>query len=73
MSNRSLEYCQQQIDELQGRLVHQEDMLQFLNERVAQQDKLIMQLQQQLQHHHKKVDDLAFSIESNSDQKPPHY
>ena len=73
MNKPSLEQCQEQIDDLQGRLIHQEDMLQSLNERIAEQDKIIMQLQQQLQHHHKRVDDLAFNIETKVNERPPHY
>jgi len=51
---------QAQIEDLQSRLSFQEDMLQALNETVAQQDTVIMQLRQQLKHYQERLDNVAF-------------
>lgn len=73
MRETQQELLQQQIDELQSRLAYQEDMLNDLNTVMATQDKIIAQLQQQLQQQQNKLDDVSFSIESSSNEKPPHY
>ncbi|WP_370979695.1 SlyX family protein [Agaribacterium sp. ZY112] len=68
---------QQQITDLQSRLVHQEDWLQAMNARIAEQDNEIARLQLQTQHL------AALLKESQSsegaagfnaaDERPPHY
>jgi len=64
---------QQQIEDLQSRLAYQEDLLQSLNEIVAQQNGTIDHLQQQLQHYRSRLEAVSFSIESKVIEKPPHY
>lgn len=64
---------QQQIDDLQSRLAHHEDLLQALNTVIVNQDTAITLLQQKLIQNQDKLDDVAYSLESSSSEKPPHY
>jgi uncharacterized coiled-coil protein SlyX len=64
---------QQQIDDLQSRLAHHEDLLQALNTVIVNQDTAITLLQQKLIQNQDKLDDVAYSLESSSNEKPPHY
>ncbi len=72
-SSTEVKVLQQQIDDLQSRLAHQEDMLQSLNKIIVAQDKNIIGLNQQLQQQQNKLDDVSYSIESSGVEKPPHY
>jgi len=72
-SSTEVKVLQQQIDDLQSRLAHQEDMLQSLNQIIVAQDKNILGLNQQLQQQQNKLDDVSYSIESSAVEKPPHY
>lgn len=72
-SSAEVKVLQQQIDDLQSRLAHQEDMLQSLNKIIVAQDKNIIGLNQQLQQQQNKLDDVSYSIESSGVEKPPHY
>ena len=65
---------QQQIDELQSRLVYQEDTIQSLSDVIAAQDKLLMRLQKQVMVRDAKWQELMEKLEPFSTQdKPPHY
>ena len=64
---------QQQIEDLQSRLAYQEDLLQSLNDMVAEQNSTIDHLQQQLQHYRSRLEAVSFSIESKGIERPPHY
>lgn len=72
-ANAEYAVLQQQIDELQSRLSHQEDLLHSLNDVIASQDAAIMSLRHKLQQNQEKLSDVAYSIESASIEKPPHY
>lgn len=67
------EQLQQQIDDLQGRLAYQEDLLHSLNEVISRQDKTIQQLEKRLQQQQDRLQDVAFHIETSANDKPPHY
>jgi len=67
------EEIQTQIDDLQSRLSHQEELLDTLNNIVTDQDAVIRALQQQLQQSQKKLDDALFAQSNVVEQKPPHY
>ena len=67
------EELQTQIDDLQTRLSHQEDMLDTLNTIVTEQDALIRGMQLQMQQSQKKLDDALFAQSNTVEQKPPHY
>lgn len=72
----SQEELNQQIIDLQGRVSFQEDLLQSLNETVAEQDKAIQSLRSQLQRWESRLDDMSYSMESASgaaSEVPPHY
>jgi uncharacterized coiled-coil protein SlyX len=73
VENQPNELLQQQIDDLQSRLSHHEDLLQALNTVIVSQDKAIITLQQKLQQNQNKLDDVAYSLESSVNEKPPHY
>ena len=64
---------QNQIHDLQARLAYQEDLLQSLNDVIANQDLTISRLQHELQQSRQKLDEVAFSIEAKGLEKPPHY
>ena len=72
-NNQSNELLQHQIDDLQSRLSHHEDLLQALNAVIANQDKAIVALQQNLKLNQDKLEDVAYSLESSANDKPPHY
>ena len=72
-NNQKYDLLQQQIDELQSRLSHQEDLLHSLNDVIAKQDIAIVSLRTKLQQSQEKLADVAYSLESNSTEKPPHY
>lgn len=63
---------QEQIDELQSRLLHQEDMISSLNTVIAKQDKAITLIVDELKQQKNKLNDVSFSINSDSE-RPPHY
>lgn len=67
------EELQTQIDDIQSRLLHQEELLDTLNAIVTDQDALIRALQLQLKQGQKKLEDALFSQSSAVEQKPPHY
>lgn len=72
-NNQTNELLQQQIDDLQSRLSHHEDLLQALNAVIVSQDTAIIGLQQKLIQNQDKLDDVAYSLESSANEKPPHY
>jgi uncharacterized coiled-coil protein SlyX len=72
-NNQSNELLQHQIDDLQSRLSHHEDLLQALNAVIVNQDKAIIALQQNLKQNQDKLEDVAYSLESSANDKPPHY
>jgi SlyX protein len=62
--------------ELETRIAFQEDALNSLNDVVATQNREIQELRSQLKLLYKKMDDLNYSMEQNSDDSdspPPHY
>lgn len=64
------------IDDLQVRLAFQEDMLEALNLRVAEQQTQIDQLNFQLNYLNQKIREMADKGASSPnimDEKPPHY
>ncbi len=71
--NKNHELLQQQIDDLQSRVSHQEDLLHSLNDVIAKQDAAISSLRSKLQQNQEKLSDVAYSLESSSIEKPPHY
>jgi uncharacterized coiled-coil protein SlyX len=72
-NNQTTDILQQQIDELQTRQSHQEDLLQSLNAVIVSQDKAIIVLQQKLKQNQDKLEDVAYNLESSANEKPPHY
>jgi SlyX protein len=67
---------QQQIDELESKLVFFEDGHQQLNDIVVRQDDVISRLQMQVQELAKRLGDVAYSVEQGGaagQDKPPHY
>lgn len=73
----SIEKLQQEIDDLQSRVAYQEDMLQSLNSTIADQDKVIHLLAEKLKRWETRLDEVAYSVESEagkaSEPPPPHY
>ena len=64
------------IEELQTRLVFQEDAIETLSLRVVDQDKEIQKLHLQIQHLNKKINNLTEAGDSGIDgaiTPPPHY
>ncbi len=72
-NNQTNELLQQQIDDLQSRLSHHEDLLQALNAVIVSQDTAMLGLQQKSTHNRNKLDDVAYSQETSVNEKPPHY
>ena len=64
---------QLQINDLQTRLAYQEDLLQSLNDVIANQDLLLSRLQHELEQNQHKVAALVYSMEAKGSEKPPHY
>ncbi|MGH1484609.1 MAG: SlyX family protein [Cellvibrionaceae bacterium] len=64
---------QLQINDLQTRLTYQEDLLQSLNDVIANQDLMLSRLQHELQQNRQKLDEVAYSMEAKGSEKPPHY
>ena len=72
-NNPTNDTLQQQIDDLQTRLSHHEDLLQSLNSVIVSQDTAIIVLQQKLKQNQDKLEDVAYNLESSANEKPPHY
>ena len=72
MENRDL---QATIEDLQSRLVFQEDAIDHLNKTIAQQDQAIELLRQQVQYLYGQVKQLSEQQRAESPQSeiPPHY
>jgi SlyX protein len=74
MSNESL---QEQLIELQTRLVFQEDTIHELNAVIARQDEQLLLIQLQLKLLGKRFDDYLYTQDQEGasplDEKPPHY
>lgn len=68
---------QEQLIELQTRVVFQEDTLTQLNQVVAKQDQEILTLQHQLRLLAKRLDDALYVQEQGigkpAEERPPHY
>lgn len=67
---------QQQIDDLQIRLAHQEDLLESLNQIVVDQNQVIDRLSLQLRENQNKLANLSEAMEGLGkpvSEKPPHY
>ncbi len=78
MSEILIQQLQEEIIDLQGRILHQEDMLAALNQTVVDQDKHIQTLQHWMKRCQSRLDEVAYSIENNqggniSEPPPPHY
>lgn len=68
------ETTQKTIEDLQSRLVFQEDAIEHLNKTIAQQGQAIELLQQQLQYLYGQVKQLSEQrSESQQNELPPHY
>ena len=66
------------VVELETRLSFQEDTLQSLNQVITEQDRTIMQLQEQVRHLAEKLSDMEYSLEQGTgkapaNERPPHY
>lgn len=62
------------IEELQARLMFQEDALMAVHKRLHEQDQLIDRLQLQIQHINNKLKGLEQShAEAPAQERPPHY
>ena len=62
------------IEDLQSRLVFQEDAIDHLNKTIAQQDQAIELLRQQVQYLYSQVKQLSEQrSESQQNEIPPHY
>ncbi len=71
-----IEDLQTQIADLQSRVIYQEDLLQSLNDIVANQDQTITLLKSQLKRWESRLDDVSNNISSGGQsvsEKPPHY
>ncbi|WP_111640340.1 SlyX family protein [Marinimicrobium alkaliphilum] len=68
---------QAQIEDLQSRLVFQEELIHNLNDVVAGQDALLQKMQAQMRVLGKRFDDHLYSQDSGgakpADERPPHY
>lgn len=67
---------EQKIIELQARVAFQEDMLQSLNDTVAEQDKTIVLLRHAIKSWESRLEDMAGAIgagSNNTTELPPHY
>jgi SlyX protein len=62
-----------QVEDLQTRLVYQEDLLQSLNDVIAKQDSVIVRLEQQNLENQQRIDDALHLFDSRGSEKPPHY
>lgn len=73
----SIEECELEIMELQAKVAFQEDMLQSLNDIVTKQDKAIRALSGKVKRWESRLDDMAYSMDSDSNKAseppPPHY
>ncbi|HKJ17005.1 MAG TPA: SlyX family protein [Xanthomonadales bacterium] len=65
------------LEELESRLVFQDDLVEQLNDVVARQDRLIADLQIRISTLEKRLEDLADGAASSGDgdgfEVPPHY
>lgn len=65
------------MDELESRLAFQDDLIEHLNDVVARQDRLLIDLQSRLAALQKRFDALAESAPASGDsggyEVPPHY
>ena len=65
---------QKTIEDLQSRLAFQEDTIDHLNQTVAQQDRAIELLQQQVQYLYDQLKQLSEQrSEQQQNEIPPHY
>jgi SlyX protein len=62
-----------QIEDLQTRVAYQEDLLQSLNDVLAKQDAVIVQLKQEYLNSQQRIDDMLQLFEAKGSEKPPHY
>ncbi|GAB2198740.1 hypothetical protein MAH4_29080 [Sessilibacter sp. MAH4] len=70
------ESLQQQIDDLQARVAFQEDSLTALDEVIAKQDRMIIELNKKLDMLVGRVKDLRDQLQQGGDpleERPPHY
>lgn len=72
-----IDQLQDAVDDLQMRVVFQEDTLQSLNDVISTQDQQIAALQEQVRFLAEKYKSVSYSIERSqsapSDDRPPHY
>ncbi|UTA49080.1 SlyX family protein [Simiduia sp. 21SJ11W-1] len=76
MSDDSLATCVGRVEELEIRLVFQEDMLSELNKVLARQDAELIKLREQVKSLSEKHLDLQYRVDQRgeiSDERPPHY
>ena len=75
--NTELDQLQAQIEELQGRVLFQDDTLEALDKIVGEQDSLLSRQQQQLQLLAEKIKLLEGRLDDSpvtiTDERPPHY
>lgn len=78
MSESNTKALIERLNELETRLLFNEDTINQLNDVITQQDKELTAQQVQLVHLAKKIEDLVFTVEqgnpiSSGQEKPPHY
>jgi len=65
------------VDDLQMRVVFQEDTLQVLNDVISTQDQQITEMREQLRFLVEKYKSVSYSLEqsqpSSAQERPPHY
>ena len=73
----SIEEMQQDMIELQAKVAYQEDMLQSLNDVIAEQDKAIHLLNSKLARWQTRLDEMAYAMDADASKgvepPPPHY
>ena len=76
-TTEQLNQLQDAVDDLQMRVLFQEDTLQSLNEVISTQDQQIAALQEQVRFLAEKYKSVSYSLEQSqstpNDDRPPHY
>ncbi|SMF08596.1 SlyX protein [Alteromonadaceae bacterium Bs31] len=76
-------YTMNEIEDLQARVAFQEDIVQSLNQEVAELSQQVQSMQKQMKHLNKKLEEVLYQAEQGQSQdgsgamaeqeRPPHY
>jgi len=76
-ANEEITQLREAVEDLQMRVVFQEDTLQALNDVVATQDQQITEMREQLRFLVEKYKSVSYSLEQSqsgsAEERPPHY